>query len=673
MSVTYDQLPIGTMPSPLKKKWQKWYFDLLAQRVSECAGERTTKIYFSQAGNDTTGNGSIATPYKTLDKAQDLIDAFTAGDVDTAFYFKRGDEWLEDLGMKAGRTIDNFAVLDYGDSNDAKPLFSAFTIQFTSGWTLVTGTTYKRTETRGLAWLRDNAKKLKATYQCYNQADVETYGSVSAQETHDVSGAFWYDKVGDELFVNFGVDPNTITIETLLGTGSNDIGSRKCGVSISGDGCYCRNIRADGYGLPLTSDASTATQTTGMKCGGGVDDSIVFQGCESYWSGSHTFTYNSGVEGGGGGAFFTLIDCKTGWTQNNGLAGNTSFNYFHSGSNAANGEAIFHQCEALYGTLPDRTKNTKNGGRAFYGHTNGGTNKISLALFYKCLVPEVKWSPADFGAINNLDNATGFAYTAEGIDKVRQIEYGTQFLGTAFEGSFTNNIQVNCYYRMKSTNSAQEAFYNSQARGLAVNSIYDVDLSEQTVSPYGFVNAQSATSDWRLVNCNVIIRHEDSTRYINANTNVCYAIFDRDAYFGDDAGLTDLDYYLENCVIECDNPNTNTYMCVGDGSTLNNNLYINIKDGGNNIGTGRRAYSALDSNKIESVEAEVLALTKSQIPYAAQPVPASNSTRYKAGVANALFMPEFDFYNNTRDMNNPSIGAFDVPGKERGGSRVSTF
>lgn len=55
----------------------------------------TYNWYFSQSGNDSTGDGSSGNPWKTLAKAQTEID--TAGSADTVnLFFNRGDTWTMD-------------------------------------------------------------------------------------------------------------------------------------------------------------------------------------------------------------------------------------------------------------------------------------------------------------------------------------------------------------------------------------------------------------------------------------------------------------------------------------------------------------------------------------------------------------------------------------------------
>lgn len=71
-----------------------------------CAEASTYTWYFSDdaagnaAGNDTTGNGTIGSPWKSLSKAQDMLDTLTNSDTAT-LYFDRGDTWSITQGYRS--------------------------------------------------------------------------------------------------------------------------------------------------------------------------------------------------------------------------------------------------------------------------------------------------------------------------------------------------------------------------------------------------------------------------------------------------------------------------------------------------------------------------------------------------------------------------------------------
>jgi len=72
----------------------------------------TYNYYFSDdaagnaAGDDTTGDGSEGTPWKTLSKAQSAINALDSSDT-ANLYFDRGDTWTVSTGQNIVFTVDN--------------------------------------------------------------------------------------------------------------------------------------------------------------------------------------------------------------------------------------------------------------------------------------------------------------------------------------------------------------------------------------------------------------------------------------------------------------------------------------------------------------------------------------------------------------------------------------
>jgi hypothetical protein len=81
---------MAAIPAPQKAAFYSWEYDAIQAMLDACPLARGTTKYFSQSGNDTTGDGSLATPYKTKAKASDVIAA-SSGDI--ACLFARGEDW----------------------------------------------------------------------------------------------------------------------------------------------------------------------------------------------------------------------------------------------------------------------------------------------------------------------------------------------------------------------------------------------------------------------------------------------------------------------------------------------------------------------------------------------------------------------------------------------------
>jgi len=104
----------------------------------------TYNYYFSDdaagnaAGNDTTGDGSISTPWKSLSKARTEINNKNSGDT-VNLYFDRGDTWSDDTKALNGTTLrillvdtnDPIVNIDaYGTGND--PIFDGEVTDFST-------------------------------------------------------------------------------------------------------------------------------------------------------------------------------------------------------------------------------------------------------------------------------------------------------------------------------------------------------------------------------------------------------------------------------------------------------------------------------------------------------------------------------------------------------------
>jgi hypothetical protein len=111
---------VGAPPNPKTFAFRDWYSRLRSLRISYCAQARATNYYFSQSGNDSTGNGSQGSPYKTIAKANALIAA-SSGNM--GCFFNRGDTWAETAGItNAG--IGFVTIGAWGSAGSAKPAIS---------------------------------------------------------------------------------------------------------------------------------------------------------------------------------------------------------------------------------------------------------------------------------------------------------------------------------------------------------------------------------------------------------------------------------------------------------------------------------------------------------------------------------------------------------------------
>src|SRR5262249_41097558 len=65
----------GQPPAATKLAWFDWYDDLLSLRLARVPNARPSTFYFAQDGDDVTGWGTVDRPWKSLAKAEEILEA----------------------------------------------------------------------------------------------------------------------------------------------------------------------------------------------------------------------------------------------------------------------------------------------------------------------------------------------------------------------------------------------------------------------------------------------------------------------------------------------------------------------------------------------------------------------------------------------------------------------
>src|SRR5439155_9824292 len=169
--------------------------------------------------------GSLTRPWKTLAKASAVLAAAPAN-ADLRLRFHRGDVWRETTVLNF--TNSRVTLDDYGEG--AKPDFTRFTRQYTSGWQPLSDTLYRRAEPMLVGWVRRSA---------------DPFGSILARTNSPVScrdtpNSWYYDSGAQMLYVNPGADPNRLagSLEACPGDGE--------GWFVYGDNVRLQNLRLEG-------------------------------------------------------------------------------------------------------------------------------------------------------------------------------------------------------------------------------------------------------------------------------------------------------------------------------------------------------------------------------------------------------------------------------------------
>lgn len=424
MARTYTQIA-GTMPSITSIAWRDWYRKLLASRIAYCSATRANTYYFAQAGNDTTGAGTLASPWKTIAKAQAMHDASSSGNI--ALLFNKGDEWNETTGLTL--TKPNVTVGSYGTG--AKPLFSTFANNIAaSGWTQAGATDRWTRTTAAVGWIRETGDDTKLF------SPLKYVTSTGLVESTPRSW-FW---ASNTLHVNLGtaLDPNATTFEWTAAIADD-------GITASGDGTLIDGIRVDGWGCI----AATESTNWGIKLLNIDNDEIVVQNCEAYYVGRHTIGQETATIGG----VCTFYNCTSGYVEDAGVNSNPFISYCRDGDN----EAIFDNCVCRFGQLPNPSIDTTAyaGISAFYAHANS-TSQVRLVLWSQCsstyesgLTSPVFAAPLIYGDSANFPGTEGTLSTYRAICSQFSCTGLPTTMVCPYTGFSAKTAYVNCNFTIK--------------------------------------------------------------------------------------------------------------------------------------------------------------------------------------------------------------------------------
>lgn len=374
-------------PGVLTPAWQRWYDALLAMRLAECPRERSTTFHFAADGDDAMGDGSIASPFQSLAKAQQILDAHPQGDV--ALLFRRGDVWRMPASATQSTSAlvanaPNVTIADYGTGD--KPVLTAFRTIDPASWQPAPGnpSLFVTAAAVDTTWVKDAL----APFEPF----VQTFSTIECAANER---SFFYDQPSGLLYVNpptSDPDPRTgsIAYEATRPTAS--------GVRLRGDGSRVENIVAFGFGMWFT----TPSQVHGIDLFVTGDRRAVAVGCESYYGSSHLMVHAaSGTSGG----IATFVSCVAGFATPNIPGGETIFNAF---SQTGGHQIIWDRCEARFGRLPSTrwSWESTSASRSFFSHGGTGNADADLVIAYECLAPGGPWGPGLTSAFNTLPSAS---------------------------------------------------------------------------------------------------------------------------------------------------------------------------------------------------------------------------------------------------------------------------
>lgn len=551
------------MPSRLTLDSLRWDDEVVAAALAACPiGGRGTTYYFDNvSGNDTTGNGSQATPWKTLAKAETML---TTSDI--ALLFKRGVVWTETVGLTIDQ--DDITVGAYGSG--ARPLFNAFTSTLASGgtlWTVAAGNRYTHDPGAAIGGIRPSLDRFKALRKVASTAEVESTanswfqsGTTISMHVTNAAGA--------------AVDPDTIAWEyTLAGTTDDsaiDISSGSTGVRID-------SIRADGWGL----DGGVVNQEYAVKVQATGTDVVCVTNCGGYYQARHNLGHNAGNAAGG---FVLWINNDCGYVSE--AAGSPMVAYAGLGSQ----EDIFIGNTVAYGALPITAARTWADGTAIYAHADpSGTYDAALILAKDTMVE----APANgFGCnigvqIDSLNLPTATAVTdCKGIIINTTME---KAMGTGANGSLghafniANTVEIGGTYWIYPREMSTAAMTTINPSGWLIGTAIEIDMSAYAGAYFAAFNPSVTTTNPKYWHTQWNILHNGTTNFaLNVDTVFNTSIADDAGEFVNsifavhraNPALTASPSYLTGNV---------GWLGLGNSATaLRNNAFFGVSDDGAN-------------------------------------------------------------------------------------------
>lgn len=453
---TYQAL-VGAPPSAMQSAWFAWQTSLENQRLARVPSERAVTYYFAQNGDDVTGTGAIDQPWKSLTKAQTVINAATG---DIRLRFRRGDTWLESSVLRIDKpsiTIDS-----YGATASPAPLFSRFTTTYVNGWSLdILRQTWFRSEPTPVGWLRLSS----------DPNGTVLHRASSLNEVRDRVGAWFYDTATARLYYHAQINPNAAAgrVEAIPNDGQ--------AWSVQADNVRMQDLQIQGSGL------SSSGSGVGLRVSPGAGGEFVGMNVAVTWAGGQ------GISIVGTSAIATLIGCSSGLFVNRGGTGQVNsgdVTPFDIDGGSGLNEIMLRDCIVVGGALPssdwDARPGMRQGRFGINEHTNGPAFPPALSVALRTKYPDAGWQVAGgtnvFGP-SVANDADVRAYIigeapADGIDSVPGTGSGDRI--------YVNNVYT--HLAAGRPVGSQVAAYSRGVYGSwVVNTTVRFDLSNLTIPP----------------------------------------------------------------------------------------------------------------------------------------------------------------------------------------------
>lgn len=460
---------LSNIPNIAKRGFRGWLKNYISALSALVPTTQATVLYFSNAGSDGSGDGSVDNPYATVAKANTLMGA------GKEFRFRFGDIYKEANGLIVG-AFTGVVCTGYAfggrTERDGIPIISKFQADYSAGgWSLTGGQTktYQRTDLNGgtLGWVREK--------NSYGQANV--YRKVtSIAEVEANAGTWWVS--GTTVYIHPHDDRNPVSdgrvYESVLKNGIDG-----CAVNVGADQVYVNKLRFDGWGL----DPDSASAFYGIHVNtAGNSKTVVVKDCAAYYNGRH----NIGLTSAGDGCQVLFLHCSAGWTTP--LGDNPLVDYSANGGQVA----VWVEPTVVAGNLPV-------GANTWYPYATGGcpayVSHGGADTRFSCVYkPRIVDGPYGCGFVGSMQNAPNCsadinlarAFIIEANLRIRDLASYIETLKLPWTNSvgmnFTSQgdsytVHVNCHFDMRALGMvggpANGSSLSNLIKGFYINCYFD--------------------------------------------------------------------------------------------------------------------------------------------------------------------------------------------------------
>lgn len=570
---------LGAVPAADSRDYVEYVRKWRKHRLAELQFTPDVTKYVSPSGNDSNA-GTLEAPYATIQKARDV----RAADLGNSYLIRiQGNQTYRIVDAAHLWSVPaNTRIGTYGTG---RPTITR-ALNFTTGWTVVSGTRYKRTVTGTPHRVFRANRHLELMYEADSEANATLY-----RDHPGVNGGWYF--AGGELFIDIGVDPNGVSLEVTFQNAYH-------GFLLTDDLTSVENCLLLGFG-----DGNSATQCQGVTIN---VQNLDRSGCinvGSYGGGTHSLALTAGAVGNADAiVLFDTCECGASGILN---PAETQLNIYQ---NDGGTEALIYNPHVPIGTLPSfRWYNPASPAprvcyrsAAIFSHVAGGRPPMDRVVVYIepgfDAFPDRYFAPdydartsSAVGRLNlssdaNYDEMTTHVVNSKFIRKLGQI--------------FTSNIFPNlhkhaCVYDVIVGDSAFFGITAAPITGVFTACIYRFDAAVVRVGTWGVVNANNAQSSPLFINCQLTIENHRVAGEWRLNR---------------DGETWSTNWQMHNCVLGLINSTVEFWPALPSGQDAGC-LYI----GPMKAGSVHRAAGEIDFSQISSLGAE----------------PAPGDARYRAG------------------------------------------